>query len=79
MEYVIGVLSALVAIFVIKNLGQKRKMQTIERENETNSIKFKLMEFAARELKIKNDVDRKSLDELVNRKRDGDGDDTKKK
>jgi hypothetical protein len=74
MEIVIALLSILTVGLMGKNWFLGWKMRKMREEADSDAIKNKLLEMSARQLKIKNDVERMSLDDLVNRKRDGDGD-----
>jgi len=74
MEIVIALLSILTLGLIGKNFWLGRKIEQTQEERESYEIKDKLLELSARRLKIKNDIERKSLDELVNRKRDGQSD-----
>jgi len=70
MEILVTILSILTFYLFGKNYLIERKIQKIKDEVNTDAIKDRLLELSARQLKIKNDVDRTPLDDLVERNGD---------
>lgn len=76
METAIWVLSIVFGLLFLENWHLRRKQSSQVAENEEKKVEEKLTALSIERLKIRNNVDRIPLDELVSRKRDGDGDNT---
>jgi Flp pilus assembly protein TadB len=78
MDIPIFILSIITSAFFIENFFLQRQCKQNREKQEQNEVEKRLTQLSIERLKIKNDIDRIPLDELVNRKRDSenDGDNT---